>query len=97
MDDRTNDRLARESVQVLTNNERPELLFLSDGCIELRDDQSPNPDLTINCDVQTLQRIFIGGGVSEFKRLENLGRIRITADTQKGREAESYIRSVLDL
>jgi len=82
---------------VSTDEERYELVFMRDGDVELRDSSCSKPDVIIASDTQTLQRLFIRPSADEFKLLESQGKLRITAASQKGREAESYIRSFLGL
>ena len=82
-------------VLVSTDDQRYELVFLHDGNVELRDSSSSRPDVIIASDTQTLQRLFLKPSADEFELLERQGKVKITAVSQKGREAESYMRSFL--
>ena len=82
-------------VEMLTDPEAFELVFLNDGDIELKRDQSSNPDVRIESDAPTLRNLFQNPGAELFKDLEKQNRIRITALTKKGRDVESYIRRYL--
>jgi hypothetical protein len=82
-------------VEVLTSPEAYDLVFLKDGNIELKHAQSSNPDVRIESDAQTLASLFQNPRADLFKDLEKQNRIRITALTKKGRNAEAYIRRYL--
>ena len=82
-------------VEMLTGPEAFELVFLNDGDIELKHGQSANPDVSIESDVQALRNLFQNPSAELFKSLEKQNRIRITALTKKGRDAEAYIRRYL--
>lgn len=82
-------------VEMLTDPETFELVFLNDGDIELRRGQSSNPDVRIESDAQTLGNLFQDPSAELFKDMEKQNRIRITALTKNGRAAESYIRRYL--
>jgi hypothetical protein len=82
-------------VEMLTDPEAFELMFLNDGNIELKRGQSANPDVRIASDAQTLRNLFQNPSADLFKDIEKQSRIRITALTKKGRDAESYIRRYL--
>jgi len=84
-------------VLVSTDDERYELVFMHDGDVELRESSSSRPDVTIESDTRTLERLLTNPNPAEFKLLESSSKIRITAASQKGREAESYIRRFLGL
>jgi hypothetical protein len=82
-------------VEMLTDPEAFELVFLNDGDIELKRGQSSDPDVRIESDAQTLRSLFQNPNPELFKDLEKQNRIRITALTRKGRDAEAYIRRYL--
>ena len=82
-------------VEMFTDPEAFELVFLNDGDIELTHGQSLNPDVRIESDAQTLRNLFQNPGAELFKDLEKKNRIRITALTRKGRDTEAYIRRYL--
>jgi len=82
-------------VEMLTDPEAFELVFLNDGNIELKRGQSANPDVRIESDAQTLRNLFQNPSADLFKDLEKQNVIKITALTKKGRDAESYIRRYL--
>jgi hypothetical protein len=82
-------------VEILTDPEAFVLVFLNDGDIELKHGQSSNPDVRIESDAQTLGNLFQTPGAELFNDLEKQNRIRITAITKKGRDAEAYIRRYL--
>jgi hypothetical protein len=82
-------------VGMLTGPEASELVFLNDGDIELKHGQSANYDVRIESDAETLRSLFQNPGAELFKDLEKQKRIRITALTKKGRDAEAYIRHYL--
>ena len=82
-------------VEMFTDPEAFGLVFLKDGNVELKHGQSSNPDVRIESDVQTLRVLFQNPGAELFKDLEKQNRIRITALTRKGRDAETYIRRYL--
>jgi hypothetical protein len=82
-------------VEILTDPEAFALVFLNDGDIELKHGQSSNPDVRIESDAQTLGNLFQTPGAELFNDLEKQNRIRITALTKKGRDAEAYIRRYL--
>ena len=82
-------------VEMLTDPETFELIFLNDGDIELRRGQSSNPDVRMESDAQTLGNLFQDPSAELFKDMEKQNRIRITALTKNGRAAESYIRGYL--
>jgi len=82
-------------VEMLTDPEAFELVFLNDGDVELKHGQSPNPDVRIESDAQTLTNLFQNPSAELFKGLEKQNRIRITSLTRKGRDAETYIRRYL--
>jgi hypothetical protein len=84
-------------VLVSTDHERYELVFMHDGDVELRESSSSRPDVTIESDTRTLERLLTNPDPAEFKLLESSSKIRITTASQKGREAESYIRRFLGL
>lgn len=79
-------------LEMLTEPEAFELVFLQDGNVELQHGRSSNPDLRIESDVQTLRNLFQSPDPELFKNLEEKKRITITALTKKGRDAEAYIR-----
>ena len=79
-------------VEMLTEPETFELAFLKDGDIELKRGQSSSSDVRIESDAQTLRDLFQNPSAELFKDLEKQNRIRITALTKKGGDAESYIR-----
>jgi len=82
-------------VEMLTDPEAFELVFLNDGNIELKRGQGANPDVRIESDAQTLRNLFQNPSADLFKDLEKQNVIKITALTKKGRDAESYIRRYL--
>ena len=82
-------------VEMLTDPEAFELVFLNDGDVELKHGQSSNPDVRIESDARTIRNLFQNPGAELFKTLEKQNRIRITALTRKGRDAQTYIRRYL--
>jgi hypothetical protein len=82
-------------VEMLTEPEAFELVFLKDGDIELKHGQGSNSDVRIESDAQTLRNLFQNPSAELFKDLEKQNGIRITALTRKGRDAEAYIRRYL--
>jgi len=80
---------------LLTDPGAFELVFLNDGDVELKHGQSSNVDVRIESDAQTLRNLFQNPSAELFKDLEEQKRIRITALTKKGRDAEAYIRHYL--
>ena len=85
------------SVLIFADEEEFELIFRQDGDVELREGLKANPDMIIESDVQTIERLFDKPRADEFRQLQNQRKIRITAVSTKGRETESYIRSFLRL
>lgn len=79
-------------LEMLTDPEAFELLFLKDGNVQLTHGQGSNPDVRIESDAQTLRKLFQSPDAELFKNLEEKKRITITALTKKGRDAEAYIR-----
>ena len=82
-------------LEMLTDPETFELVFLNDGDIELKHGQSSNPDVSIESDAQALRNLFQNPSAELFKGLEKENKIRVTALTKKGRDAEAYIRHYL--
>ena len=69
-----------------------EFVFLKDGSIELRPGYGSNVDVRINSDNQTLTSLFQNPSAERFKDLERQNKISIISLTEKGNDAEGYIR-----
>jgi len=82
-------------LEVSTDHETFELTFLSDGDIQLRRGHSAIPDIRLESGAQTLGELFQNPSPTRFKEMENRRMIRIVVCTQKGKEAEAYIRRYL--
>jgi len=82
-------------LEMATDHEAFEFTFLSDGGVQLRRGHSAHPDVRVESDAQTLGELFQNPSPDRFKEMESRSMIRIIACTQKGREAEAYIRRYL--
>ena len=82
-------------LEMSTDHETFELTFLSDGGIQLRRGHSAHPDVRVESDAQTLGELFQNPSPARFKEMESRKMIRIIACTQKGKDAEAYIRRYL--
>ena len=82
-------------VEVVLAPEAFELVFIKDGVVELRHGSGSNVDVRIESDAPTLGNLFQDPSAELFKDMEKQNRIRITALTKNGRDAESYIRRYL--
>jgi hypothetical protein len=82
-------------LEISTDHETFELTFLVDGDIQLRRGHSAGPDVRFEGDAQTLGELFQNPSPALFKEMESRDRIRIIAITQKGKDAEAYIRHYL--
>jgi hypothetical protein len=78
-----------------TDRETFELTFLTDGDIQLRRGHSAHPDVRLEIEAQTLGELFQNPSPARFKEMESRNMVRIIACTQKGKEAEAYIRRYL--
>jgi len=72
-----------------------DLVFLKDGVIELRPGSSSTPDVRIESDAQTFTSLFRNPSTKMFNELESRQKIRVVSLTNKGKEAEGYIRRYL--
>lgn len=72
-----------------------EFVFLKDGAVELSHNNGSNTDVRIESDTQTFLSLFKNPSAELFKELERQNKIRITALTKKGNDAEGYIRRYL--
>ena len=82
-------------VEISLQPEVSEFVFLEGGAIELTRGRSANPDVRIESDTQTFMSLFQNPSTELFKDLESRNKIRINSLTNKGKNAEGYIRRYL--
>ncbi|MGP8068644.1 MAG: hypothetical protein ACLP5V_02005 [Candidatus Bathyarchaeia archaeon] len=81
--------------EISTDSETFELGFLNDGDVRLSRGHSASPDVRLESDAQTLEELFQNPSPARFKEMESRNMIRIISLTQKGKDAEAYIRHYL--
>jgi hypothetical protein len=82
-------------VEVSALPEEFEYVFLKDGTVVLSRGHVSHPDVRIESDAKTLMSLFQDPSAELFNELESQSKIRITSLTQKGEDAEAYIRRYL--
>jgi len=82
-------------VEISLQPEVSEFVFLERGAIELTRGRSANPDVRIESDPHTFMSLFQNPSTELFKDLESRNKIRINSLTNKGKNAEGYIRRYL--
>ena len=82
-------------VEVSLASQSYDFVFLKDGIVELRPSSGSTPDVRIESDAQTFASLFRNPSKKMFNELESQQKIRVVSLTQKGKEAEGYIRRYL--
>jgi hypothetical protein len=69
-----------------------DFVFLKDGMVSLKPGSALTPDVRIESDPQTFMALFQNPSSELFNQLESESKIKITSLTEKGKQAEGYIR-----
>lgn len=83
------------TVNVVTDQGAVSLTILKDGAVQLSEYLSSNPDNTIQANFETLKDLYHYRDRNQFVQAETEGRIKITSNSLKGRQAERKLRELL--